>query len=302
MTRRVLVTGASGFVGRSLLPVLLERGFEVHGLDLHLGGGLPAGCREIQADMSDPGAFTSLDPEWDWVIHLAGATLPSRFTSPAPLMLNLGITVNLLEHLRRARVLLVSSCHVYAPSSDLRTERSPLAPQGLYGLSKLFVEQLAPHYLRKLDIRIARPFNHLGPGSPPSLVVPSILERLERAPDDPSFPIEMQGRDSFRDFIDVRDVTEAYLAILGADDPGPGVFNVCTGRPVRISEVVGKAMGLMGLRHPVVFTGNNNSKDDNDIIVGDPALLTATTGWRSRFSLESSLATMIQHRSNKGDN
>jgi len=300
MKKRVLLTGASGFVGRTLAPILLARGFEVCALAHGPGPGLPDGIRRVQADLTDPGALQGLERKWDYAIHLAGATIPSQFTGPAPLMTNLGMALNLLEHLRESRVLLVSSCHVYAPSSEVRAEDSPIGPQGLYGLSKVLVEQLASHYRHALDVRIARPFNHLGPGSPPSLVVPSLLRRLMAAPADPSIPLAMQGRDTFRDFIDVRDVAEAYLAILETEDPAARLFNVCTGRAVRISDVLQAAMAILGRHRPVHFSGDPNSSDDNDFIVGDPGLLRTSTGWRSRFPMETSLATMILQPSDPG--
>lgn len=294
MTKRVLVTGASGFVGQAILPILLDRGFQVCGLDLAQTGPDRAGLEWVKADLMDPASFASLPRDWDYVIHLAGATIPSQFVCPTrPILLNVGITLNLLEHLTRGRVLLVSSCHVYAPSRELREETSTVAPQGAYGLSKAFVEQVAPLYRPKLDIRIARPFNHLGPGSPPSLVVPSLLRKLREAPGEPDRPLHMAGRDTYRDFIDVRDVAEAYLAILALEAPARPVFNVCTGRAVRISDVLRLAMGLLGQERPVVFAGSPNSADDNDFIVGSTAWIRSSTGWESRFDLASSLATMI---------
>ena len=180
MTRKYLLTGASGFVGHHMAEAILRRGDVVVALDREEGHNLPVGVQTLVMDLQDPSSMAGLPRSWDGVIHLAGASIPSHFSTPAPVTFNLGITLNLLEHLRDSKVLLVSSCHVYAPSDQLRHEDDPIVPQGRYGLSKHLTEQVAPHYQGALDVRVARPFNHLGQGQRPELVVPSLLRRLRR--------------------------------------------------------------------------------------------------------------------------
>jgi GDP-4-dehydro-6-deoxy-D-mannose reductase len=206
---------------------------------------------------------------------------------------NLGITLNLLEHLRDSRVLLVSSCHVYAPSERLRREDDPIVPQGRYGLSKHLTEQVAPHYQGALDVRVARPFNHLGQGQRPELVVPSLLRRLAAASVSDATPIEMGGWNSVRDFIDVRDVVSAYLAILDLEAPAHRTFNVCTGRATSIEDVVQTVLRLQGRSREVHFQGSPNSTDDIPFLVGDPGRLATDAGWTAQHSLEDSLRSMM---------
>lgn len=291
MSRRVLLTGASGFVGHYMARILLDRGYEVHGLQRGMGLDLPAGALPLPIDLEDPASVMELPRTWDWVIHLAGASVPSAFATTAPILTNLRITLNLLEHLQAARVLLVSSCHVYAPHPQPHAEEDPIVPQGRYGLSKHLVEQLAPHYSHKLDLRVARPFNHLGPGQRPELVVPSLFRRLRASREDAG-PILMRGMDSVRDFIDVRDVASAYLAILDLEVPVHRTFNVCTGRGRRISEVVELIQALVGSRRKVEFEGNPNSSDDIPVLVGSPERLRLETGWNPSFGLQESLQAM----------
>jgi nucleoside-diphosphate-sugar epimerase len=292
MTRhRILLTGASGFVGHYMARTLLERGHEVHGLQRGAGLDLPEGVCPLPIDLEDPGSVLGLPRVWDQVIHLAGASVPSAFATTAPVLTNLRITLNLLEHLQEARVLLVSSCHIYAPNSRPHREEDAAMPQGRYGLSKHLVEQLVPHYLHKLDLRVARPFNHLGPGQRQELVVPSLLRRL-RASRGERDPILMKGMDSVRDFIDVRDVVGAYLAILDLDAPGRRTFNVCTGKGRRISEVVEIIQSLVGSKRDVQFEGGPNSSDDIPVLVGSPDHLREDTGWVPRFELRDSLEAM----------
>jgi len=286
-----LVTGASGFVGQHVIRLLLERGYAVTALDLGARPNLPPGVDFRSVDLRDASSLAELPRTWDGVIHLAGASIPSLFATPAPVLLNLELTLNLLNHLQGSRVLLVSSSHVYGPSAARCKESDPIAPQGLYGLSKHLVEQVALHYQERLDLRVARPFNHLGPGLRPELMVPSLLRRLAALPDDGS-PVLMEGLNSTRDFIDVRDVAEAYLAILELEAPAHRTFNVCTGQGHSIEAVVLAAMALMGRVRPVQFRDRPNSSGDIPYLVGDPDRL-AASGWRASHSLSDSLSSMI---------
>jgi len=292
--QRVLITGSSGFVGQHLAGLLGEHGYSVHCLDRIAPQGLPEGCQPLVADLGDAASLGDLAPEWFGVIHLAGASIPSLFKTNAPVIANLQLTLNLLEHLQAARVLLVSSCHVYAPSGQLRHEDGPIAPQGGYGLSKHLLEQLAPHFQDRLDIRIARPFNHLGPGLRPELMVPSLLRRLAADPGEVAAPVVMQGQNNVRDFIDVRDVVSAYLAILEMEAPVHRTFNVCTGRPTSVADVVETVLDLKGSHRPIQFQDQPMSRDDIPFLVGDPSRLMDHSGWSPRFSLRDSLATMLE--------
>jgi GDP-4-dehydro-6-deoxy-D-mannose reductase len=292
--RKILLTGASGFVGRHMAEVLLRRGDRVVALDRDIPRDMPHGVEFLTMDLRDPASMVNLPRVWDGVIHLAGASIPSLFSTPAPVVFNLEITLNLLDHLRDTKVLLVSSCHVYGPSTVRRRETDAIVPQGRYGLSKHLVEQVAPHYQARLDVRVARPFNHLGPGLRPELMVPSLLQRLSSAAPTDRSPVQMTGWDSIRDFIDVRDVVAAYLAILDLDSPTHATFNVCTGRATSVGEVVKTVLDLQGLKREVHFQGSPNSTDDIPFLVGDPSRLFEATGWTAQHSLSDSLQTMLQ--------
>jgi GDP-4-dehydro-6-deoxy-D-mannose reductase len=292
--RRILITGASGFVGQHMARLLIERGFQVSALQRgSLGAELPSGVEPLYADLSDPASLAAVPRNWFGVIHLAGASVPSLFTTTAPIVQNVAMTLNLLEHLQEARVLLVSSCHVYAPSDVPRAEDAPIIPQGRYGLSKHLVEQLAPHYSQRLDIRIARPFNHLGPHQRPELVIPSLLRRLASTKDETG-PVRMQGMNSVRDFIDVQDVVAAYLAILELDLPAHRTFNVCTGTGKSIGELVAVVLRLLGSKREIQFEGRPNSSDDIPFLVGSPDRLNPDSGWKPELSLEQSLQAMLR--------
>jgi len=296
MGREILVTGASGFVGAHLAGLLVDRGYKVVALDNGPDPRVPRGVELLRADLTDPASLASVPRTWWGVIHLAAISVPSLFKTPAPVVANLQMTLNLLDHLDSARVLLVSSCHVYAPAERPRREDDPIHPQGNYGLSKHLCEQLMPHFNGRLDVRIARPFNHVGPGMRPELMIPSLVRRvLDHPPGDRS-PLIMAGRDSVRDFIDVRDVAAAYLAILELKDPISRIYNVCTGQAVSVRDVVAEVLRLVGSDRAVQFQTQPNSPDDIPYVVGVPDRLRAESGWRPKFTLADSLRSLLPVR------
>ena len=291
--RRVLVTGAAGFVGRYMVDALLARDYEVTGLGQEpRPEDFPKAARWYRADLLAAASLDGLATAWSGVVHLAGNTVPGAFTNSDSALANASMTLTLLEHIEAGRFLLASSALVYGPGIQPHSEDEALDPQGLYGLSKYLCEQLVGVYSKRLDILTVRPFNHLGPGMQPGLAIPSILERVTDAR-TVSGPIEMLGRDSVRDFIDVRDVVTAYLALLDLADPPQQVFNVCTGVGQSISYVVETALAIAGLEREIRFAETAVSGDDTSILIGDPMCLREATGWEPRYSLEQSLRDML---------
>lgn len=276
-----------------MVNALVERGHAVTGLGHEpRPDWFPTEADWNQADLLNPDTLDSLSTDWRSVIHLAGNTVPSSFESDAAVQQNVDMTRNLLDRLEAARVLFASSALVYAPSRVPVTEASSLEPQGPYGLSKLKCEEVVATYGGWLDVRIARPFNHIGPGMQPKLAIPSIMRRVLEARST-DMPIEMLGQDSIRDFIDVRDVVSAYLAILELDSPEHGVFNVCTGRPTSIRTVVEAALAVLSIDRDIHFAQQAVSDDDASWLVGDPARIRDESGWAPKYSLEQSVRDML---------
>lgn len=287
----ILVTGASGFVGRHAVDMLRTRGCSVTAT----GTGprpdwLDSAIAWQTVDLFDPDQVARLPRAFAGVLHLAGDTVPSQMHTMAVCVRNADMVARLLDHLAPTRFMLVSSCHVYAPGAAPKTEASAVAPAGLYGLSKHLAEQLTLLNPRGHQPVVMRPFNHIGAGMRPELMIPQLLARI-RAGRDSAQPLTMHGQDSVRDFLDVRDIVAAYVAVLLADRIDHAVYNVCSGAPVRISQLVGLAQSLVGSARPVVF-GQAQSGDDTDVLVGDPARLKAT-GWQPRHGLRDSLAVCL---------
>jgi GDP-4-dehydro-6-deoxy-D-mannose reductase len=294
MSRDVLVTGANGFVGRFMIGRLLDAGYHVTGA----GRGdrpttLPAQVAWQSVDLTRANDVKRLAVNWWAVVHLASNSVPQSFNSTSDTLANVAMTLELLEHLAPCRFLFVSSCQVYQPGSGSLSETSPTRPPGRYGMSKLLCEHAVLARADRHDVRIARPFNHLGPGMVATLAIPSLIRRL-CSEHETEAPLRMHGQNSVRDFIDVEDVVSAYLALIQVDGPRERVFNVCTGVPRSIGDVAAVVLALMGSRRTVEFENAKLSSDDSQRLVGDATRLTKITGWRPARTLEQSLRAMLR--------
>jgi nucleoside-diphosphate-sugar epimerase len=113
---------------------------------------------------------------------------------------------------------------------------------------------------------------------PAGLLLPDLIARCREEGDG---PIRMRGQDSERDFLDIRDAVDAYARLCTAAVASGAVFNLCSGRPVRISALVAEALKALGLRREVIF-----EQEGADTLVGSNDLLRAATGWQPARSLE----------------
>lgn len=216
--------------------------------------------------------------------------MPERVRGPEGVIENLSMTARVIDHLRDVspgcRTVLVSSAHVYAPSERPHREDDPLRPRGDYGLSKLLCEDWGrARTSEELPIAIVRPFNQVGPGMPKGLLVPDLLARLREGRP----VLEMRGRDATRDFLDVRDGARALVALIESDWLPGATFNLCSGRPLRVSEWIAAVLAHLGETREVRF-----ADPAPDTLVGDPSRLRAATGWRPEHTIEQTVAYLLE--------
>ena len=278
---KILVVGGSGFIGRTLTVRLLEAAHEVEIWDRAPQASAP---EVLSRSVDLLGKEELPDPAgrpWDAAIHLAAYSVPGMAWTQDLVMANLRMTARVFDHLAAkapgCKAIFASSAFVYAPSPLPKKETDPLGSGHPYALSKQLGEVWALSRRASLDVAIVRPFNLIGPGMAPGLLVPDLLERL-RSGDD---PINMQGRDDIRDFLDWRDAVEAYLHLLALDAPSGSIWNLCSGHPSRVSDLVRALLRARGLERAITF-----GDPGVETLVGDPSRLKEATGWAPRHSLE----------------
>jgi len=224
------------------------------------------------------------DPDgrpWDAAIHLAAYSVPGMTWTQDLIMANLRMTARVFDHLAArapgCKAIFASSAFVYAPASRPLKETDPLGSTHPYALSKHLGEVWALSLRTSLKVFVVRPFNLIGPGMAAGLLVPDLLERIQSGEN----PLRMQGRDDIRDFLDWRDAVEAYLHLLELDAPGGSVWNLCSGQPTRVSDLVRALVEAHGLDRSILF-----ADPGVEALVGDPSQLMEATGWSPRFTLE----------------
>jgi GDP-4-dehydro-6-deoxy-D-mannose reductase len=293
---RVLVTGADGFVGTHLVTALQGRGDPVDAC----GG--PGGPREL--DVTDPAAVDARIRESrpEAVIHLAGVSSVARSHEKpaATVAVNVLGAANLLEALRRhfprARVLLVGSGEVYGavPKGRPANESHPVRPLSPYAASKVAAEVLGRQMFDSygLQVILARPFNHLGPGQAPGFVVPSLVRQLLTVADGRGAPVISVGDLSpVRDFSHVLDVIDGYLLLLSTGSPGE-TYNLCSGVGLSIRELLDELQRLLGTRAEVRVDPERLRPVEIPWLVGDPGRAEAL-GWRRRRGVQEALLELI---------
>lgn len=293
--RRILVTGSSGFVGQHLATAIQAGVFgdacmvPLPKVDLRDAAGLAAAVEQIQPDA---------------VIHLAAQSfVPRSFQAPEETFaINLMGTLNLLQALKQAhfqgRLLYVSSGDIYGmvPEAELPvTERRLPEPRSPYAVSKFAAEQLCLQNGRSdgLDVVIARPFNHIGPGQSDRFVLPAIAAQLARiAAQRGAGQVEVGDIDTTRDFTDVRDVVAAYALLL---DKGVGgqVYQIASGTERRVRDLLDMMCALAGVDVQIKQDLARMRPAEQRRMVASAEKIRADTGWEPRFSIEQTLKDII---------
>ncbi len=304
---RVLITGAGGFVGRVLGGRLVEAGHDVWGVERRERP-LPEGVTPCVADLSDGESAAAVLDEArpDWIVHLAAqSSVRASFDDPAgTLESNTRPALRLLEAMRRgaaptaARILVVGSADAYGvvPPERLPVpEDAPLDPQSPYALSKAMQEATARMWAERFDVDavITRSFNHTGPGQRDAFVLSSFARQVAAVADGRAPAVLRVGNlDVRRDFTDVRDVCDAYVALLERGERGQ-VYNVCSGRAVGLRDVLSMLCDIAGVSVRVEVDPDRLRPVDMPELRGDPSKIERDTGWRARIPLEQTLRDLL---------
>jgi GDP-4-dehydro-6-deoxy-D-mannose reductase len=235
------------------------------------------------------------------IVHLAAASsvAASWDAGSAVWSTNVLGTVALLdavrEHAPAARVLIVSSGEVYGEMSRPARESDPPAPVSPYAASKLAAEVAAGRAVRAdgLDVVVARPFQHVGPGQDPRFAVGSWTRQIAELELVGGGELEVGNLSVERDLLDVRDVCRAYVALL-RPDVRAGTYNVASGRTVTLRTVVDTLLDLSKVPITVRESAARRRRSDIRKVVGDASLLRSATGWGPEIRLEQTLAEALE--------
>jgi GDP-4-dehydro-6-deoxy-D-mannose reductase len=312
--RRVLVTGVTGFAGSHLVDYMLERDdVEVWGIQRwrsrtenieHFRDRI----RLVECDLRDAestrDALEAIRP--DWIFHLAAQSfVPTSWNAPTEsLTTNVLGQLHLFEAIKRIgispRIQIACSSEeygmVYEDELPIR-ETNPLRPLSPYAVSKVTQDLLAYQYWMsfRTDVVRTRGFNHEGPRRGPVFVASDFAKQIADIERGLKPAVLSVGNlEARRDFSDVRDIVRGYWLALEKGEGGE-VYNLCSGKAWRISEVLDMLLGMTKVKIEVRQDPKRLRPSDVPVLLGDPSKFMKRTGWKPTIPFERTLADMLEY-------
>jgi nucleoside-diphosphate-sugar epimerase len=288
---RVLVTGASGFIGSHCVPLLVEAGYDVHGVVPEGVEPQAAGITWHSADLLERDQVRQLMDEVrpTHLLHLAWFVEPGEFWRSSENLRWLQSGLDLVRSFADAggeRSVMAGTCVEYAPSTEPLLEGvTPIGPTTLYGACKAALHLSSSAFYEERGV--SRAWGHIfylyGPREHPGRLVPSVISALGEGT-----TFVCQHPHDVRDFLHVEDVASAFVALLGSEVEG--AVNIASGEPTAVGELVTTLAGVMGRPDLVDCSA---VAPEQSRIVGDNGRLRNEVGWRPRFDLDSGLAATV---------
>ena len=306
---RVLITGATGFVGNHLAshlhtmhPDAMIYGtklFDAEKSNKHI-------TTTYQIDLKDYGRVRDMLAECqpDTIYHLAAqAFVPRSFEDPwETLENNIRSQLNLIQACLeldiRPRMLIISSAEIYGAVDATQmpiTVNTPLRPTNPYSVSKVTQDMLGLQYFLSHDMPImrARAFNHIGPGQNPRFVAPAFATQIAKIEVNQQEPYIYVGNiEAQRDFTDVRDIVRAYQLITEKGQPGQA-YNIASGKAYSIQYLLDTLLSYSDIEIEVRVDESRLRPVDVPVILGDYSQLNDDTGWEPTISFEGTLRDVL---------
>ncbi|MHB8232721.1 MAG: GDP-mannose 4,6-dehydratase [bacterium] len=302
----ILLTGDSGFVGHYIKQALLQT--------YKNGSCVPLADEKGAIDIRDAQRIKSFlssnVKSFDAVLHLAAQSfVPESIGDPSGTYdINFTGVYNLFSALKGAefhgKVLFVSSGDIYGLVGEDRlpvTEDEPLKPRNPYAVSKVAAEALCYQWSVTEDMEIitARPFNHIGPDQSERFVVPNFAKQIVEIELSLRKPALSAGNiDVTRDFLDVRDVVNAYMLLL-EKGVNSEAYNVCSGTETSVRQVINTMLEITGAAAKIETDAGKLRPNEQKRVYGSFEKIKKITGWEPKIPLKQSLTDIINYQRKK---
>lgn len=305
--KKVLVTGAGGFIGSHLAEALVREGAKVRAMVRYSSSGswgfldsspVKSEFEVVQSDVCDSGSVDKAVRGSDIVFHLA-ALIAIPYSYEAPLSYvrtNVEGTLNVLQAARNhnvTRVLHTSTSEVYGTAQYVPIdEKHPVVGQSPYSASKIGADKMAEGYFCSFGLPVVtvRPFNTFGPRQSARAVIPTIITQAIAGD-----TIRLGSTGPTRDFTFVADTVEGFIRLAVADNVAGKTINLGSGREVTIPDVVTTVGKLLGKNLTTVFDAERVRPAASEVerLLSDFRLATELCGYRPSHTLEEGLGQSI---------
>ncbi len=307
--KEIVITGVNGFVGEHLARHLQDSNFSVRGVGREAEPNpnvAPYVDTYQSADLLNPSQVSELVlKNAAAIIHLAGlASVAESFDKPELYKSgNAEMTGNLLHAAKEqgfvGRVIAISTGALYSPAQEMPlSEGSQTVESSPYAIGKLRAEEvIKQHKADGLDVVIARPFNHIGPGQGNGFLVADLFDQLQTAKESGSLEINVGNLATKRDYTDVRDIVKAYTQLATADSLEHDIYNISSGTSLSGFDILSylqEAMNLTSIK-PTVDPSKVRPTDAMDI-VGDSTRIQSELGWNITSSPKKAVEDFVSRR------
>ena len=278
---KILITGATGFIGGRLVQMLKKLGHQV----FELG--------RADGDIADPATFGRFrDSQLDFVFHLAGRTfVPDSWREPADFQrVNAMGTINVLELCRvtRAPLTFISSYLYGMPVSLPMPETHRIDPNNPYALSKLMAETACEFYARYFDVPVTviRPFNIYGIGQKPHFLIPEIIDQTKKGQ-----TIHVKDLTPRRDYLYLDDLIDGLLRTL-RNPSGYRIYNFGYGSSISVKQIIDVIQSVAETALDVVDDGQPRKNEIPDVYA-DISKARRDLDWRPKYSFEDGIREIL---------
>lgn len=318
MNKKILVTGADGFIGSHLTELLVEKGFDVRAFSFYnsfntwgwldyLPKKIMSSVEVFTGDVRDPNGVRTAMKECDCVFHLAALIgIPFSYHSPdAYVDTNIKGTLNILQAARDlavARVLVTSTSEVYGSAQYVPIdEKHPYQGQSPYSATKIGADRLSESFFRsfQLPVTIVRPFNAYGPRQSARAVIPTIITQLLAGKTE----IKLGSLTTTRDFNYVKDTANGFYEIFKSDKTIGEEINIATQSEISIGVLAEELINQINPSAKIVCDKDRLRPEKSEVIrlCGSNEKIKRLTDWEPQYTLSQGLAETIKFYENSID-
>ena len=311
MAKKVLVTGADGFIGSHLTEALLEEGYDVKAFayynSFNTWGWLDTldkdKLKEIEVftgDIRDPNGVRTAMQGVDQVFHLAALiAIPFSYHSPDSYVdTNIKGTLNVLQAARdlgTERIMVTSTSEVYGTAQYVPIdEKHPYQGQSPYSATKIGADRLAESFYRSfnLPVSIVRPFNTFGPRQSARAVIPTIISQLLAGKEE----IQLGSLTPTRDFNYVKDTAAGFIAISKSDKTIGQEINIATQQEISIGDLANEIISQINPNAKIICDEQRLRPEKSEVnrLLGSNAKIKELTDWEQKYTFAQGIAETIE--------